>query len=423
MAPKLGEGSPLPISSSSFISPISPFGRPMRSVAFIAAAAFAGDELLLVDAFIPEIGVSSRRILGSLRIRSSAVYKNAANLQMVRNVDLPEAVVFYGLESVFEPPIDNGASKDPHLLRLRPGMARILDECKEVGTAALILSEYDEFHYGELKQSFSKAWTASYPDSTNAKLQSYTDGNDSVLSFRCITEKFTPQDDHSSDEFADAKYIYYNLQSIGRSPSPAFLIDSLQSIQIDPRGFGGSSGFARGQWVEPRRSPMTARTVVFVAGDWKTNEHKLPWFTSADNDYNKDNTSTVLDRCAAVRAAGCRVIYLENLDPKLPVEDNEHAISRCDAVIDTYGNDNSRDIQPISLDAISTPGDYWLNPPCPRDDSGNAVVADDIIQWFCSERDMKAAVGNAACVVAEDGIEDEMSEDEMARILADLDTP
>jgi hypothetical protein len=113
----------------------------------------------------------------------------------------------------------------------------------------------------------------------------------------------------------------------------------------------------------------------------------------------------------------------ENLDPKLPVEDNEHAISRCDAVIDTYGNDNSRDIQPISLDAISTPGDYWLNPPCPRDDSGNAVVADDIIQWFCSERDMKAAVGNAACVVAEDGIEDEMSEDEMARILADLDTP
>lgn len=78
-------------------------------------------------------------------------------------------------------------------------------------------------------------------------------------------------------------------------------------------------------------------------------------------------------------------------------------------------------MQPISLDAISTPGDYWLNPPLPRDDSGNAVVADDIVRWFCSEREMEAAAGDTECVVAEDGIEDEMNEDEMARILADLD--
>jgi hypothetical protein len=34
---------------------------------------------------------------------------------------------------------------------------------------------------------------------------------------------------------------------------------------------------------------------------------------------------------------------------------------------------------------------------------------------------MEAAVGDTECVVAEDGIEDEMNEDEMARILADLD--
>lgn len=48
---------------------------------------------------------------------------------------------------------------------------------------------------------------------------------------------------------------------------------------------------------------------------------------------------------------------------------NQLCRSLCDAVIDTYGNDNIRDLlQPISLDAISTPGHYWFNPPTPRDD-------------------------------------------------------
>ena len=80
-----------------------------------------------------------------------------------------------------------------------------------------------------------------------------------------------PIDNEQSDDF-DENIEFYNLQSIGRSPSPAFLLDSLRSVHIDPRGFGGSSGFGRGQWVEPRRSPMTARTVVFIAGDWVVKE-------------------------------------------------------------------------------------------------------------------------------------------------------
>jgi hypothetical protein len=118
------------------------------------------------------------------------------------------------------------------------------------------------------------------------------------------------------------------------------------------------------------------------------------------------------------------VSYLlsENRNQNLLVKDDESAISQCDAVIDTYGNDNPRDIQPISLDSISTPGDYWLNPPLPRDDFGNAVVVDEIIEWFRAEGEIEGAVHDAECVVADDGIGDEeMSEDEMARILADLD--
>ncbi|KAL9182732.1 hypothetical protein ACHAXT_004011 [Thalassiosira profunda] len=101
--------------------------------------------------------------------------------------------------------------------------------------------------------------------------------------------------------------------------------------------------------------------------------------------------------------------------------DDPQTMNLCDAVIDSFGNDNPRDLQPISLDAISTPGDYWLNPPSPRDDVGNAVSVDELVEYFRSEREMDEAVGDAECVVADDLLEeDTMSEDEMARILADL---
>lgn len=122
----------------------------------------------------------------------------------------------------------------------------------------------------------------------------------------------------------------------------------------------------------------------------------------------------------------CHIVqnaYSEQSDQNLSVLDDERTISRCDAVINTYGNDNPRDMQPISLDAISTPGDYWLNPPCPRDDEGNAVVVDDVVEWFRAEREMKDAVDDFGCVLNNADIgDDEMSEDEMARILADLDS-
>ena len=117
-------------------------------------------------------------------------------------------------------------------------------------------------------------------------------------------------------------------------------------------------------------------------------------------------------------------IKSENLDPNNLVQDDENAISRCDAIIETYGTDNLRDLQqPISLDAISTPGDYWLNPPLPRDDSGNNVAVDDVVEWFRAEREMEnAVVSHLGCTVVEDDVDDgQMSEDEMAKILADLD--
>lgn len=351
----------------------------------------------------------------AIRYNADNTSASTTKLSMVRNIDLPEAIVFYGVESMMNH--SNGESEDDTSLILRPGIVRLLNECRDVGTAALLLSEELDNSETNVKQTFERAWkTSSSDEISSSNIHKITEGDDRVLHFRCLNSKFVsplPTDNEQSDEY-DENIEFYNLQSIGRSPSPAFLLDSLRSVHIDPRGFGGSSGFGRGQWVEPRRSPMTARTVVFIAGDWVSK-----------NGYEDNDTSRVKDRCAASRAAGCRVIYLEHLssDQILPVsiEDDTDAMSLCDAVLDSFGNDNPRDLQPVSLDAISTPGDYWLNPPNPRDDIGNAVSLDEIVAYFRAERDME----DSGCIVDvdvdNDDVDDEMSEDEMAAILADLD--
>lgn len=342
-------------------------------------------------------------------------------LDMVRNVDLPEALVFYGAESVMTRPVDDAASCE-----LRPGIARLLGECREVGTAALLLSEEIEDE-GGLKLMFRRAWERSSELGIGKMPETLVEGDDPVIRFRCVGSKFVVPSGDVDDENSDAdesdeydeSIEFYNLLGDGRSPSPAFLLDSLCSVRIDPRGFGGSSGFGRGQWIEPRRIPMPARAVVFIAGDW-----------DAGNDGSaydeRGEKSTGRDRCAAARAAGCRLIYLEQSTDETgqgaAVEDDMQTMALCDAVIDTFGNDNPRDLQPITLDAISTPGDYWLNPPSPRDDGGNRVAADEIVEWFRSEREMDAVVGDEGCVVIDEEEENEkMSEEEMNKILADLD--
>lgn len=134
------------------------------------------------------------------------------------------------------------------------------------------------------------------------------------------------------------------------------------------------------------------------------------------------------DRCTAARAAGCRIIYVEQLPQQTQqqrtttIQDDMSTMALCDAVIDTFGNDNPRDLQPITLDAISTPGDYWLNPPSPRDDLGNSVSVDEIIELFRSKReDSTSKSQDTSSNDASIEEVNEMSEDEINAILADLD--
>lgn len=292
--------------------------------------------------------------------------------------------MFYGEETIYDPATaesDGGAT-------FRPGVARLLMECKEIGTAALLLSESEsEEHKATVKSKFASAVQKSDHFGTDSS-------GDDLVHIRCMDfECHGPED---SDEF-------YNLKSRGRAPSPAFLLDALRSVCIEPRGFGGSSGFGRGQWVEPRRSPLRARTVVFLAGDWR----------------NSSQATTVAERCAAARAAGTRVIYLEELVCGF-VLDDEETMSLCDGVVDSYGNDG-QGLHPISLDTISTPGDYWLNPPLPRDCEGNGVSVNELVDALRKKREAES--GNRvdeSCGSMNIVDEDVMSEDDIEAILADL---
>ena len=287
-----------------------------------------------------------------------------------------------GEETIYDPA---SAEKDGGGATFRPGIARILLECKDIGTAALLLTENESDDEATAKSRLVSAVQKS--DHLG------TDYGDDLVDIRGINFECRHED---SDEF-------YNLKSSGLSPSPAFLLDALRSVCIEPRGFGGSSGFGRGQWVEPARNPLQARTVVFIAGDWRA------------------GASTVAERCAAARAAGTRVIYLEELLCDF-VLDDEETMSLCDGVVDSYGNDDQIGcgVHPISLDSISTPGDYWLNPPLPRDGEGNGVSIDELVNALRKERereggnDVDESRGNMNTV------DDVMSEDDIEAILADL---
>lgn len=168
-------------------------------------------------------------------------------LGMVRNIDLPEALVFYGMDSF----VDTDGSE-------LKGVTQLLMECNDIGTPVAILSNQSNIH---------------------------------------------------------------GLQVSCYSGDLGTLVDSLL---VQPRGFGGSSGFGR-RAAEPERPPNMQHVVVLC---------------------------TTVEQCREARYYGARCVCLN---------DNELA----DAIVSGWDE--------ICLDDVSTPGSYWLNPPYPKDDDGNRV--------------------------------------------------
>ena len=82
-----------------------------------------------------------------------------------------------------------------------------------------------------------------------------------------------------------------------------------------------------------------------------------------------------------------------------------------DAVIDDFDN--------LWLEDIATPGSFWLNPPTARDDEGNKVNIEQLIQEYA----VKESNGDdeSETIDASTGTDDNMmDEDELLAILADM---
>ena len=221
----------------------------------------------------------------------------------VRNIDLPECLIFYG---------------DKVLDEEDAGLKSLLQECRETDTALIAICQPEEHE-------------------TNRNVPAFAD-----LSFVAPTRQ---------------------------APNPKDLWQAIQSTIIQPRPFGGSAGFGA-KLPDPERPPMPARTVVFC----KT-----------------------LDETRAARFCGMRVISLE---------DNDLA----DAVVNSFD---------FYLDDIATPGSFWLNPPHPRDDDGNKVYVEDLIEEM--EVALNDKMQNASKDTRKQNTkEDDMDDDELQRILADM---
>jgi hypothetical protein len=92
----------------------------------------------------------------------------------------------------------------------------------------------------------------------------------------------------------------------------------------------------------------------------------------------------------------------------------------------------SLDWSSIGMDDIATPGSFWLNPPHPKDDAGNSVDVEAVIETYQQQQQrMKQrgkgvaddTMGNATPVILStaDLATDELSDIELRKILADMD--
>jgi hypothetical protein len=227
--------------------------------------------------------------------------KRAIRLQMVRNIDLAEAIIFYGKESLVQ--------ESDGTYELLEGVEYLIAECQRDDTA--------------------------------------------VLAILPAASKI---------EVPKAMHVCQETQ---QPPNPRDLREAIHFIDIQPKGFGGSSGFGR-KAADPGRPPLPKHCVVFCHTE---------------------------DQCRAARYAGMRVLCLT---------DNLLA----DAVID-YSWES------ICMDDIATPGSFWLNPPYSKDDDGNAVDPEAVINAYEN--------ANSDSLDGPQSDNGELTDDQLGAMLADID--
>ena len=250
--------------------------------------------------------------------------KKTQTLRMVRNIDLPEAVIFFGTQTIIPSFVTNESDEDAmrrfrlaawdddddddtSVIQARSGLARFLQECHEIETAVIVLLD------GEDDDDDSIGINEQHAKSTNSHVL------DAIFTNRV------------------SRPCHVFKQTV-LPPDPTDLLAILNLITIQPRPYGGggtSIGYQRA--ADPERLIAPQHCVVFT---------------------------TTVAQTRIARALGMRVISM-NTDDRL-----------ADAVLTDPDDDDDRKNVSINLsvDDIATPGSYWLNPPHPRDDDGNQVL-------------------------------------------------
>lgn len=234
---------------------------------------------------------------------------------MVRNIDLPEALILYGSSIVFNN--ENQSS-------WRTGLDVLVDQCRADEAAVIMIVENEATIHNTIQHNLA------FPKDT----------------LQIVSIETT------------------------KPPNPKDLLMALEALTIQPKAFGGSSGFGRRQHLEPERHPLPQHSVVLTH---------------------------TLDQTRAARFAGMRVV-------RLLLDENEED-NLADMVVG--------DIVDFCIDDIATPGSFWLNPPHCRDDWGNRVDPYEIAA--------QQLPGETMQVNDELSGNQELSDDDLQKMLADID--
>ncbi|GFH53275.1 hypothetical protein CTEN210_09751 [Chaetoceros tenuissimus] len=323
------------------------------------------------------------------RRRSTSVTRH--DISMLRNFDLPETLIFYGKDTLLS------LEAETNTVTFKPGVERLIQEASENDIPTIVLSEHSTMD--EISKQIQ---------SLNSSILEKVTERD-LFHIRSSLEEYIVESDASLSEEEANQYLpdRYVGKGIGHAPCPAALYDALNTIMIEPKGFGGSSGFGVKNW-EAKRIPLPQHCVVFVSSQ------------SDLGDAAMDGSGSISrDRCMAARLCGMRTIYIEEEGQTCTAED------LADGIVSSIGTEQDWEI--ITIDDISTPGSYWLNMMTPKDADGYRINTEDCIKEVMENRQENKLDNNKVCedgdTFSENNIDalNEPSEEELARMLADID--
>lgn len=171
----------------------------------------------LTTAFSPTHTTATTNTVRSTSNINFYCLKTSTN--MLRNIDLPECIIFYGMETIM----------DKKKKKFQPGLVRLLKEAHEVETATLLLSESKTVQ--QMKSLISEFGNIDSQQISSPWLSVLVELRSSLELPTC-EESTQPHKDTSQRRLGK-----------GYSPSPAALLDAVSSVVITPKGFGGSGGF------------------------------------------------------------------------------------------------------------------------------------------------------------------------------------